>query len=188
MLESSGTSTVESDISCDSDDVSEDEKLTPPSEAPSTSKPGSVESSLTQNTQSNRMAHRSPRSSPFSSPIPIRDSPQRGSLASPAFSSHSGSPPDADELTRALEMQFYKIELGEQKRLLGVMERHSMESGKVIQEAPGVRGFVGIAPPGMAPVARDEEDPAAAAVIGEEAISAFPYSITAGLEKGAKNR
>ncbi|KAI0073817.1 hypothetical protein K474DRAFT_1567419, partial [Panus rudis PR-1116 ss-1] len=67
-------------------------------------------------------------------------------------SSESTSPTNssAEDLTRALAMQFYKIELGEQKRLMGVMEHHSKESG-VKKET-------------------------------------FPYSITAGVEKGDKNR
>ncbi|OSX68094.1 hypothetical protein POSPLADRAFT_1108046, partial [Postia placenta MAD-698-R-SB12] len=41
----------------------------------------------------------------------------------------SQSPSSAEDLTRALELQFYKIELGEQRRLMGVMEHHSKESG-----------------------------------------------------------
>ena len=63
------------------------------------------------------------------------------------------------------------------------MERHSAESGKVIHDAPGGRGFTGIAV-----AASRGEGGADAAAIGEEAIASFPYSITAGLEKGAKNR
>ena len=101
--------------------------------------------------------------------------------------SQSQSPPAADDLTRLLEAQFYGIELGEQKRLLGVMERHSMESGKVIHEAPGVRGFVGIVPPGLGKSAASGSGSGAGAV-EPEPVSPFPFSITAGLEKGAKNR
>lgn len=150
------------------------------------------------------MARRSPpksRSSSPSQPIPIPlTRPQAdgssSSPSSPTPSSHSRSPPDAEELTRALESQFYNIELGEQKRLLGVMERHSMESGKVIQEGGGVRGALGAFPQGKSAQGKpsvsattvgqvDTED---AAAVGEEAMASFPYSITAGLEKGAKNR
>ncbi|EIW65306.1 uncharacterized protein TRAVEDRAFT_55884 [Trametes versicolor FP-101664 SS1] len=150
------------------------------------------------------MARRSPpksRSSSPSQPIPIplthpRADGSSSSPSSPTPSSHSRSPPDAEELTRALESQFYNIELGEQKRLLGVMERHSMESGKVIQEGGGVRGALGAFPQGKSTQGKplvsastvgqvDAEDPAA---VGEDAMASFPYSITAGLEKGAKNR
>ncbi|KAF9535790.1 hypothetical protein CPB83DRAFT_842337 [Crepidotus variabilis] len=71
-------------------------------------------------------------------------------------SSESDAQPDEgsiDEGKEALAMQFYKIELAEQRRLMGVMEHHSRESGVVAnQEVP------------------------------------FPFSITAGVEKGAKNR
>ncbi|OJT07929.1 Receptor-type tyrosine-protein phosphatase gamma [Trametes pubescens] len=145
------------------------------------------------------MARRSPpksRSSSPSQPIPIpltrtRPDASSSSPSSPTPSSHSLSPPDAEELTRALEAQFYNIELGEQKRLLGVMERHSLESGKVIQEGGGVRGALGAFPQGK-PLASattvSQVDAEGAAAVGEEAASSFPYSITAGLEKGAKNR
>ena len=56
-----------------------------------------------------------------------------------------------------LAMQFYRVELGEQRRLNGVMEHHSKES----TTRPG----------------QQEVKPIA-----------FPYSITAGVEKGIKNR
>ncbi|KAI0770943.1 hypothetical protein BD413DRAFT_613474 [Trametes elegans] len=152
-------------------------------------------------------ARRSPPKSRSSSPSITIPGPlsspthhtQDGAPLSPTSdtpSSHSQSPADADDLTRALENQFYNIELGEQKRLLGVMERHSLESGKVIQEGGGVRGAVGTVPPGKVAEGRPllgvsvsgESDPQTAASVGEDAISSFPYSITAGLEKGAKNR
>ncbi|KAI0641211.1 hypothetical protein C8Q79DRAFT_920259 [Trametes meyenii] len=149
-------------------------------------------------------ARRSPaksRSSSPAQPIPIpsssrnRADPTPSSPSSPTPSSHSQSPSDADDLTRTLENQFYRIELGEQKRLLGVMERHSMESGSVIQEGSGVRGVIGTVPPGKSAERKScvdatvgESDPRTAASVGEEALASFPYSITAGLEKGAKNR
>ncbi|RPD56252.1 hypothetical protein L227DRAFT_508776 [Lentinus tigrinus ALCF2SS1-6] len=175
----------------------------PPSDGPSSStyKPvseGTLRTPVTQLPQPPppqiaSTARRSPRRSPSYSPsrsVPAIP-PRAESLSppSPTSSAHSHSPSDADELTRALEDQFYNIELGEQKRLLGVMERHSMESGKVIQEAPGVRGFVGI-PPSKGTEGKPSVPASAnsAATVGEEAISSFPYSITAGLEKGSKNR
>jgi hypothetical protein len=55
-----------------------------------------------------------------------------------------------------LAMQFYRIELAEQRRLTGIMHHHSKEDAGA-----------GDAQPSSAP---------------------FPYSITAGVEKGAKNR
>ena len=194
VSESSSPST-DSDFSDDSEHMSEDEKVTSPSEAPSTSKPASAGSALTPGAHvlppnAAALAHRSPHGSPFSSPaMPARS--HRGTPSSPTSSAHSRSPPDADELTRTLESQFYKIELGEQKRLLGVMERHSMESGKVIQEGHGMRGRAGIpTPKGVCAksLSGAAEDAESAAAVGEEAIASFPYSITAGLEKGAKNR
>ncbi|KAF9478695.1 hypothetical protein BDN70DRAFT_835525 [Pholiota conissans] len=62
-----------------------------------------------------------------------------------------------EEGKEALAMQFFKIELSEQRRLMGIMEHHSKESGQVIDHAT------------------------------RSAIP-FPFSITAGVEKGAKNR
>ncbi|KAF8167877.1 hypothetical protein B0H34DRAFT_792552 [Crassisporium funariophilum] len=63
---------------------------------------------------------------------------------------------DIEEGKEALAMQFFKIELAEQRRLMGIMEHHSKESGQlaeaIAQHVP------------------------------------FPFSITAGVEKGAKNR
>ncbi|KAH7883981.1 hypothetical protein F5I97DRAFT_1813161 [Phlebopus sp. FC_14] len=63
--------------------------------------------------------------------------------------------PDIDEGAEALAMQFYRIELAEQRRLRTIMEHHSRES----ETAPTT------------------PHP-----------TAFPFSITAGVEKGTKNR
>ncbi|KAF5311770.1 hypothetical protein D9619_003110 [Psilocybe cf. subviscida] len=57
-----------------------------------------------------------------------------------------------DEGKEELAMQFFKIELSEQRRLMGIMAHHSNETGSEQNAAP------------------------------------FPFSITAGVEKGAKNR
>ncbi|KAG8818712.1 hypothetical protein FRC18_012381 [Serendipita sp. 400] len=66
-----------------------------------------------------------------------------------------------DDIADALAMQFYRIELGEQRRLQGVMDHHSRESGM-----GGGHGW--------------HDDPAQK--------DGFPYSITAGFEMGEKNR
>ncbi|KAJ6519259.1 hypothetical protein C8R45DRAFT_809267 [Mycena sanguinolenta] len=58
--------------------------------------------------------------------------------------------------TEALAMQFYRIELAEQRRMMGVMEHHSRESATKSHDGVGGHGF--------------------------------PFSITAGVEKGSKNR
>ncbi|KAF7784514.1 hypothetical protein Agabi119p4_679 [Agaricus bisporus var. burnettii] len=66
---------------------------------------------------------------------------------------------DVEEGKEALAMQFYKIELAEQRRLMGIMEYHAKETTIVttdMNSAPDSSGFA--------------------------------YSITAGVEKGAKNR
>jgi hypothetical protein len=66
---------------------------------------------------------------------------------------------DVEEGKEVLAMQFYKVEVAEQRRLMGVMEYHTKETAIVTTDM------------NSAP-----------------ASSAFPYSITAGVEKGAKNR
>ncbi|EGO02818.1 hypothetical protein SERLA73DRAFT_70304 [Serpula lacrymans var. lacrymans S7.3] len=68
---------------------------------------------------------------------------------------------DVEEGAETLAMQFYRIELAEQRRLLTVMEHHSRESGVSSQQQDA--GFL---PPS----------------------ATFPFSITAGVEKGTKNR
>jgi protein-tyrosine phosphatase len=65
---------------------------------------------------------------------------------------------DVEEGKETLAMQFYKIEVAEQRRLMGIMEHHTRETMVVTSD-------MGATPP-----------------------SNFPYSITAGVEKGAKNR
>ncbi|OCH89842.1 hypothetical protein OBBRIDRAFT_777960 [Obba rivulosa] len=155
--------------------------------------------------------HRSqpePPSSPPSSPThvhPPRSRTSSGARASTP-SSASQSPASAEDLTRALEMQFYRIELGEQRRLMGVMERHSKESGGVVSvtgagsagAAGGLAGTVGLAQVEGAPGREEEREVAVdvGVVAGkgkrgkrrERKQEAFPFSITAGLEKGSKNR
>lgn len=82
-----------------------------------------------------------------------------------------------DEGAEALAMQFYRIELGEQRRLMGIMQHHSQESGNVIHSSSS----------------DDNDEKKAADKARVKAAKAsrdalFPYSITAGVEKGAKNR
>ncbi|CAE6536824.1 unnamed protein product [Rhizoctonia solani] len=73
---------------------------------------------------------------------------------------------DREKGIEALAMQFYRIELGEQRRLQGVMSHHSKES-QTAQNATSQQSG--------APNDSHTHDP-------------FPFSIIAGVEKGAKNR
>ncbi|KAH9836776.1 uncharacterized protein C8Q71DRAFT_796909 [Rhodofomes roseus] len=107
-------------------------------------------------------------------PTPLADD-AADSADEDAMSVSSQSPPSAEDLARELELQFYRIELGEQRRLMGVMEHHSLES------QPGT-GDVGAGAAGVVPVVSG--DPGEKAMEEED----FPFSITAGLEKGNKNR
>ncbi|KAH9855738.1 hypothetical protein C2E23DRAFT_882536 [Lenzites betulinus] len=197
------STTEESEDSTDSEsEPLEETRRSRPATTPSTIKSNPPPNGL----KFDSMARRSPPKSRSSSPsLPIaippfpgshsRPDPSSSNPSSPSGSSHSRSPPDADDLTRVLENQFYNIELGEQKRLLGVMERHSLESGKVIQEGGGVRGVFGTIPQGKPVQGKSLGGISAVGVadpqgspVGEDAAASFPYSITAGLEKGAKNR
>ncbi|KAF8680261.1 Protein tyrosine phosphatase, catalytic domain [Rhizoctonia solani] len=72
---------------------------------------------------------------------------------------------DREKGIEALAMQFYRIELGEQRRLQGVMSHHSNES-RVSEHDKSQQN----------------------AISTNDAHLSFPYSITAGVEKGAKNR
>ncbi|KAG9075728.1 hypothetical protein FS749_012575, partial [Ceratobasidium sp. UAMH 11750] len=67
---------------------------------------------------------------------------------------------DKETGIEALAMQFYRVELGEQRRLQGVMSHHSQESQ----------------------VSKDDQK------LPNGHVDDFPYSITAGVEKGSKNR
>ena len=64
---------------------------------------------------------------------------------------------DIEEGKETLAIQFFKIEVAEQRRLMGIMEHHTKETVIVTSET-------------------------------NTTTSSFPYSITAGVEKGAKNR
>jgi hypothetical protein len=72
-----------------------------------------------------------------------------------------------EEGAEALAMQFYRIELAEQRRLTGVMQHHSKEGALQHHKESNAR--------------LDKAD-------STQPSSSFPYSITAGVEKGAKNR
>lgn len=101
----------------------------------------------------------------------------------------------------ALAMQFYRIELGEQRRLMGVMEHHSKESGHVVKEGQSVpetthekkKGKKGGEGEDMEGVAQEGHGGEGAKhgkgeAEKEKEHGSFPFSIIAGIEKGAKNR
>lgn len=84
------------------------------------------------------------------------------------------------EGSEALAMQFYRIELGEQRRLMGIMAHHSRESGRVLDgetKSSKSKKRSKLRNKGMGRPSR-----------GKHGSREFPYSITAGVEKGAKNR
>ncbi|TFY73031.1 hypothetical protein EWM64_g10981, partial [Hericium alpestre] len=107
------------------------------------------------------------------------------------------------EGSEALAMQFYRIELGEQRRLMGVMEHHSRESGRLVSPGKDKRlkdnDPDGVEADGEADgeVTKKKDkkkrkaskkDKSKGKKDDHGAKGDFPYSITAGVEKGAKNR
>ncbi|KAF5361667.1 hypothetical protein D9758_007312 [Tetrapyrgos nigripes] len=101
-------------------------------------------------------------------------------LTSSSSGESSCSPPDralVDEGMEALAMQFYRIELAEQKRLMGVMQHHTKESGTQSKSGPGLSSS-----------SMRLDGPLSSLGPQTSPDSPFPYSITAGIEKGAKNR
>lgn len=87
-----------------------------------------------------------------------------------------------EEGTEALAMQFYRIELGEQRRLMGIMQHHSSESGRVLTSSSS--GSASSEEHCESSVPRERRHKPKL----ERTEVSFPYSITAGVEKGAKNR
>lgn len=103
----------------------------------------------------------------WAAPAPRRPTSLSDNSTTSDSESDDSDIPNATEIEEgkeALATQFYKIELAEQKRLMGVMEHHTRESGN----AGGI-------PLGAASEQLQKSVP-------------FPFSITAGVEKGAKNR
>jgi hypothetical protein len=93
------------------------------------------------------------------------------------------TPEDAQaEGSEALAMQFYRIELGEQRRLMGVMEHHSRESGRVMEEGETKSRK------SKSKRSKQRSKGMGRSSRGKHGSRDFPYSITAGVEKGAKNR
>ena len=83
------------------------------------------------------------------------------------------------EVSERLADEFYKIELGEQKRLQAIMDWHSSSSGAVVmREVEDQRTADRRGAEKLSQWAEDKEE-------GDDY---FPYSITAGIEQGSKNR
>ncbi|KAG8999590.1 hypothetical protein FRB90_012039 [Tulasnella sp. 427] len=99
---------------------------------------------------------------------------------------------NSDEGTEALAMQFYRIELGEQRRLQGVMEHHTSQSGQRMRTDPkandlGSRDYPSSDKGASVAVLNEAEaDGPKTGASGDPEY--FPFSITAGIEKGHKNR
>ncbi|KAI5897482.1 uncharacterized protein SCHCODRAFT_02696170 [Schizophyllum commune H4-8] len=79
-------------------------------------------------------------------------------------------PNDVEEGMEALAMQFYRIEVAEQRRMMNIMEHHTRESNT---------------PQASRDSKPDDSDSCVSFSKGDRM---FPYSIIAGVEKGSKNR
>ncbi|KAJ3724323.1 hypothetical protein DFJ43DRAFT_1003066, partial [Lentinula guzmanii] len=149
----------------------------------------------------------SPESSFNVLPPGIHEYPTSASYKSSNNLSQKHSPSFLDpalleEGMEALATQFYHIELAEQKRLMGVMKHHSAESGVVVtSQALSDRkdiarsGDLSAVPDKLSSISSGPTVPPSISESdsdrgkGQKFPKAiFPYSITAGVEKGAKNR
>ena len=110
------------------------------------------------------------------------DQPAVASTISPLNNAETTLEDPQAEGSEALAMQFYRIELGEQRRLMGVMEHHSRESGRIIEggEKKGNKS--------KSKRSKQRSKGTGRSSRGKHGSRDFPYSITAGVEKGAKNR
>ncbi|KAJ7674457.1 hypothetical protein B0H17DRAFT_1140585 [Mycena rosella] len=130
------------------------------------------------------------------------DSSEDESSDSSSGSAAWGTPSPAlriEEGTEALAMQFYRIELAEQRRLMGVMEHHSRESGEGNANANAPANNNSNAMSTDASGSESNSNSGSNSGSGSNSTSgsgssgrrrraAFPFSITAGVEKGSKNR
>ncbi|KAJ7054187.1 hypothetical protein C8F01DRAFT_1031417 [Mycena amicta] len=100
--------------------------------------------------------------------------PSPGSIISPPPPSGATYVPldaNIDEGTESLAMQFYRIELAEQRRLMNVLEHHARESSHIVAGPSNLTN-----------------SSVSEAVRTPDNFSDHPFSITAGVEKGSKNR
>jgi len=130
---------------------------------------------------------RSPKSaSPDSNRVSTVSFPSQSTSSLSTSSDSTGTPPDpamVDEGMEALAMQFYRIELAEQRRLMGVMQHHTKESEKGSGPAPSSSSMQtdehasSSSPDNMRDISK-----------ANQTSVPFPYSITAGIEKGTSYR
>ena len=92
--------------------------------------------------------------------------------------------PNVEEGTEALAMQFYRIELAEQRRLRSIMDHHTKESQVSAFAVASAKPRRTLDKDGGGVSVRT----GAKSVPGTPRPSAFPFSITAAVEKGTKNR
>ncbi|KAF8557387.1 hypothetical protein OG21DRAFT_1601668 [Imleria badia] len=128
------------------------------------------------------IAHRSALRQSPASRHPGLDSFESGSESSddPHTSDPDENDQNVEEGTEALAMQFYRIELAEQRRLRSIMEHHTKES----QASASVKPRRMLDKDG----GRLSMRTGAKSMPGTPHPSAFPFSITAAVEKGTKNR
>ncbi|KAG8220162.1 hypothetical protein J3R82DRAFT_1194 [Butyriboletus roseoflavus] len=123
---------------------------------------------------------------------PGLDSLESGSESSddPHTSDPDENDPNVEEGTEALAMQFYRIELAEQRRLRSVMEHHTRESQVTAfaSSTKSCRNGKGDATVGARGQGGVSVQTGAKSVPGSPHRLTFPFSITAGVEKGTKNR
>lgn len=137
------------------------------------------------------VASRSALRPSHSSSFPGELSVESGSESSddPHDSDPDSNDPDVEEGAETLAMQFYRIELAEQRRLRSVMEHHARESEVSVYAAAGQAYTLGEGGQGIIGVGARSATAAGIKTLPSTPVQgSFPFSITAGVEKGAKNR
>ncbi|KAG2370313.1 hypothetical protein BDR07DRAFT_1386987 [Suillus spraguei] len=125
---------------------------------------------------------------PYRSSFPGETSVGSGSESSddPHESDPDSNDPDVEEGAETLAMQFYRIELAEQRRLRSVMEHHARES-EVSAYAAASQAYT-LGEGGQDIIGAGARSAGVNTLPSTPVQGAFPFSITAGVEKGAKNR
>ncbi|KAG6334230.1 hypothetical protein ID866_4860 [Astraeus odoratus] len=126
----------------------------------------------------------------------VRHSPScriPGSESESSDEPHTSDPdeqdPEVEEGTEALAMQFYRIELAEQRRLQTIMSHHTRESEMAVSKpyTPEEGRKTGTVGPYRNPSECAGDVASLSTMPNTPHPSSFPFSITAGVEKGAKN-
>ena len=168
----------------------------------------SSDSTDSENASDNRKGNRTRSFPPSSSSLGARPPSSSGKHRHKEDKDAPKTSPSAiEEGMENLAMQFYRIELAEQRRLMNIMQHHSNESnlsnlsmsktrtanvlsGEARGSQEGSEDGTGEKAPSFSKnnTETSSASGSSGSGSGSSRTAVFPYSITAGVEKGAKNR